>query len=59
VPLAVVATLSPLTVRMKGEKTTNTRVDFVEQGSSGFVVGERVRVSVEDRFIVVSRLVRV
>ncbi len=55
--LAVVSTTSPLTVRLKGE-TANTRVDFVEQGSSGFVVGERVRVAFEDRQVVVSRLVR-
>lgn len=56
--LAVVATIVPLTVRIKGE-TENTRVDFVEQGSSGFAVGERVRVAFEDRMVVVSRLVAV
>lgn len=55
--LAVVAGTAPLRVRIKGQ-TTDTAVDLVEQGSSGFVVGERVRVAFEDRLVVVSRLVR-
>jgi photosystem II stability/assembly factor-like uncharacterized protein len=57
VSLAVVSSTAPLAVRLKGE-TANTRVDFVEQGSSGFIVGERVRVAFEDRLVVISRLIR-
>lgn len=54
--LGVVAALAPLRVRLKGE-TVDVKVDLVRQGSSGFVVGERVTVEFADRLLVVGRLV--
>lgn len=54
--LGVVASVAPLRVRLKGE-TVDLDVDLIRQGSSGFVVGERVEVELADRLLVVGRLV--